>query len=118
MKRLTRILAVVVFAACADEGPLTTAPPDPPATETFQAIELTPFQQSIQNRYAERAEQGLPVPEVSFSYAWDNGASLEDMESYRGLPGEEVTLLATTTIRFDGPLQAGFDRWPSNEIAG
>jgi predicted small lipoprotein YifL len=97
MKRTLRILAVVVFAACADQGPLT-APPDPPAPETSQAVDLTPFQQSIQAQVADREQGGLPAPEVSFTVSSDVGVPLSELQGHAGTPGESFTVVATTEI--------------------
>ena len=117
MKRALRILAVVVFAACADEGPMT-APPDPTVPSNPQVTELTPFQQSIQAQIADREEGGLPAPEVSFTISSDVGVPLSELQGYAGTPGESFTVVASTEIRFDDPQEAGLDRWASTEITG
>jgi predicted small lipoprotein YifL len=117
MKRLILIVTVIAVAACADDGPLT-APPDPTVPARPQAVDLTPFQQSIQSRFAERAADGLPTPDVSYSSTSDNGVPLSALQDYAGVAGDSFTVVATTTIRFGNPEEAGLDRWPSNVITG
>ncbi len=119
MRRLARTLplTLVVFAACADEGPLT-GPPDPTVPSSPQVAELTPFQQSIRAQVADREQGGLPAPEVSFAYTSDSGLPLSELQGYAGTPGESFTVVATTTIRFDDPQEAGLDRWASTTIEG
>ncbi|MGH9891351.1 MAG: hypothetical protein ACREA0_05090, partial [bacterium] len=63
---------------------------------------------------ARRAAQGLPVPsQVSFDYS--SGAQAPQFApGVARTPGARspVTVSATTVIQFDGPAQAGHDRWP------
>jgi PKD repeat protein len=115
MKRLAAFLTLLIVAACSDDGQLTA--PDPPASPQ-QVSDLTPFQQSIRTSMDERSREGLPVPEVSFDYTSDNGAALSVLQGYPGSPGESFTIVATTTIRYDNPREAGMDRWPAAVVHG
>jgi hypothetical protein len=114
MKRLTFLLIFLVVAACADDSGLTA--PEP--SQTRQAVERTPFQLSVQEAIAARSRDGLPVPEVSFAYASDNGLPLSALQRYAGTPGESFTMVATTTFQFEHPREAGLERWPSVTVGG
>lgn len=114
MRLIAVLLTLLVLAACSDDQPLMV--PDPP--DAPQAADLTPFQASVRSSIDARSRDGLPVPEVSFDYTSDTGAPLSVLQGYAGSPGESFTLVATTTIRYDDPRDAGHDRWPSTVVEG
>jgi hypothetical protein len=79
----------------APRAPVDALPPD-----------RTPFQESIQAMITDRTAQGLPVPAVAYEYQADPRVSAVLA------PGEQASILATTTLTFDHPEQAGHERWP------
>jgi len=127
MARLTKVLAalgvVTLVSACQTDDPAAPAfpPPPPPATlrssptGTLNAGDRTPFQLALMETMARRAAQGLPVPsQVSFEYASGPQAPQLAAPGVARAIGSRspVTVSAKTVIHFDGPAQAGHDRWP------
>lgn len=115
MKRVAFLFTLLLFAACSDEGQVTAPrmPAPPPQTPG-----LTQFQESVQRSADSRSERGLPAPEVTFDHTSDRGISLSDLQGYAGSPGESFTFVATTTIRYDNPQEAGLDEWPATVVRG
>lgn len=112
------ILAVVVAAACSGDAPMLDPAPPPPAETGEAQSDLTPFQQSIERTVAERVGTGLSAPKATFAYASDAGVSLSALRLRKGSPGESYTIVATTTIEYDHPNQAGLERWPAFVVDG
>lgn len=117
--KLIFVVGLLVVAGCSGQDQVTDpAPASPDAAKLQMQLDLTPFQLSIKNRMDERASNGLPVPQVSFDYYSDNGASLNALQYYSGTPGESFTIVATTTIEYAHPNEAGLDQWPRFVFSG
>ena len=128
MNRAARLfMAVVILAvvtSCRDESPLTpadSAQSGTAATNTIQDDTVenrTPLQRALMQDIAQRQADGLPVPSVSFEYSSRPGAPVSDPGKQGSTRGRDVAIDATTVVHFDGPAQAGLDRWPAFVIRG
>ncbi len=79
----------------------------------------TPFQLSLIESIAKRKAMGLPVPsDVSFDCETDQGLPIGLLKGRGITPGEEITIVATTVIRFENPEEAGYEKWPDLVIEG
>lgn len=116
-KALVIALALAMGSSCSDDSPV--APPSPGDDVASQPQDVihapaealppdkTPFQESMQAKIAEWKAQGLPVPAVTYEYQASPGASK------LLAPGEQATVVATTTFEFENPEQAGETEWPA-----
>jgi hypothetical protein len=114
------IAALVVLAAACGDNPASetptqpTAPPLPPPQPpppAAQQVYATPLQARIAQLLAARQARGEPIPTVSFEFSSPQGASLAELQSRRYGPGEGYSYRAKTVIHYDGPAQAGLQRW-------
>ncbi len=123
-------VAVLLASACSDDTPtmptqplapppLAAPPPQDPGVISSQSGDArTDFQLAIENALAERRAAGLPAPSLSFQYESDAGVPLATLQAQGLEPGEEVTIVATTVIRYDNPQQARRSEWPAFVIEG
>lgn len=112
-------LALVL--ALSSWAPNTIAGPTRPIAESIATLdqsllltERTPLQNTISRSIAERRARGLPVPS-SVTFTLQAPAGEEPLPTPQG---RQITLVATTTIHYDNPQQAGKTEWPPFEIPG
>jgi hypothetical protein len=79
---------------------------------------IAPYQQALQSAVNSRRAAGLPVP-PSVTY---NNNVIFSAEQHDSVPAESIpgvmTLTAITTVQFDNPQQAGYERWPDFDFEG
>ena len=113
-------LSSLLLAACADsptsESPneVTGAHVTPP---TAQWTYGTPLQAKIGRWATAQAARGLPVPAVSFEFSSGQGSSLTELEGTSYAPGKGYEYRARTVMHYDGPAQAGLERWPEFTVS-
>ncbi|TEU18449.1 MAG: hypothetical protein E3J21_05915 [Anaerolineales bacterium] len=104
-------LAIALFLGPLNTGISRAAPPaDPP----LQEESATPFQLALKNAINERSAAGLPVPSsVTYDYQVDTDQDLEMKTADSTAPIRTVKITAKTIVHFDGPEQAGYEKWPA-----
>lgn len=104
-------LAIALFLGPLNIGVSRAAPPaDPP----LQEEPATPFQLALKNAINERSAAGLPVPSsVTYDYQIDTDQDLEMKTADSTAPIGTVKITAKTIVYFDGPEQAGYEKWPA-----
>ncbi|MFT5232048.1 MAG: hypothetical protein ACI9UK_000536 [Candidatus Krumholzibacteriia bacterium] len=126
------LLFLTVFAAsCSDEEGATDRNPvavsataadfDMNSVDAKNVVgteERTPFQESVIKRMSKQAAQGLSVPRVSFVHDSNAGVPLSSLSQAGIQPGQVITVVATTTIEYDNPQQAGKQAWPRLVVEG
>ena len=77
-----------------------------------QSENPTPWQRALENAIDERRVAGLPVPA---SVAYDQVVTVGGIETKTAdmtTPNRTIKVIATTNVYFDGPEQAGYEKWP------
>ena len=105
-----RFILMVLFAVACTDPPTSHAPPQPAGAEPQDSP--TPLQGSIARSVADRAARGLPVPRLSSDFRSAQGSSLSELRSRKYGPGEGYAYTARTELRYNGPADAGLERWP------
>ena len=107
-----RAAAVGLLVAGCGETPTNEAAREPVMPPHAQTAYATPLQGRIAQLIAARETRGDPIPSVSFEFHSAQGSSLADLERKRYGPGEGYAYTARTVIHYDGPSQAGLQKWP------
>ena len=93
----------------------------PPTEPRGQGETVTPYQGALADALSQRRAAGLPVPSVTYDLQGSIGngrGGLAAAAQAQGTAGQTFIVTATTIINFDGPEQAGYDRWPDLIIEG
>ena len=106
----TAAILFLLVAGCQRDdatGPaaLSSGGPRLNASASAVAADRTPLQLALMATIARREAQGLPVPAVTFEY---EQLSVSLLAVGAGVP----PVVAKTVLHFDGPAQAGHDKWP------
>ena len=113
MKRACFAGACVVVAVLGcDGGPTSGIPEEQEAVRPVQQAFGTPLQHKFADWAARRRALGLRAPSVSLEFRSQQGSSLRELQSKSYAPGEGYAYSATTVIHYDGPADAGLERWP------
>jgi hypothetical protein len=109
------VLAAVLLAACGD-SPTSGIARDganglgtPPRAQRAYGTSL---QAKVARWVADRQAQGLLAPTVFFEFSSGQGSSVAELQSRWYAPGQGYSYTARTVMHYDGPAQAGLERWP------
>lgn len=112
--------AMLLVSACSDDKltmptqPAAPPPQDPGVITSASGDARTDFQLAIEKAIAQREASGLPVPsDVSFEYESATPTPFAALAQGQTPPGEDLTIVATTVVRFANPAQAGLSAWPA-----
>jgi hypothetical protein len=85
-----------------------------------QGEPTTPLQVELENDINQRRAAGLPVPAVTYSVqaSGDQGSDALAQPQMQSMTDSTTTVTSTTIIYFQGPQEAGHDKWPALEISG
>lgn len=114
LRRVGSLALVVVLIAAFVQPAAAALPPQDDSPP------VSPFQQAVQQSLQERIQAGLPVPTVAYTYRVETVPAPSGMRN-RAMAAdqpEQVRVLATTTLAFDNPQEAGYPRWPALEVDG
>lgn len=74
--------------------------------------ETTPFQTIFKQVINERKAAGLPVPSVTYEYQVTPDQAGQNLTGATA-PTSTIKITSKTIIYFDGPEQAGYEKWPA-----
>ena len=110
---LAVVLALPVMAPHTNAAPATpTARHIATLDQSLLVAGHTPLQDAITRAIAERKAQGLPVPSATFEVTDDAVLAPTGKSPLTPVQGRQITVVARTTIHYDGPEQAGRAAWP------
>lgn len=110
-QRWSRAFATILITLGLCATPITADAAELDQPE-IQGTAATPYQSALSAAIAERQAAGLPVPE-SVVFEVQQTDDLQRVPGTRSTAGvADVSIVATTTVEFAGPRQAGYDAWP------
>jgi HYR domain len=112
------ILSVTIDNSYYDADPQSTVGEVRTFTDDILISTLTPLQESVQQSIEKLKKEGKPYPEVSIETESEVPTPSEIRKSIRSNGSFETSITARTVIEYDGPQEAGEERWDDIIVGG